>query len=84
MKQFVIDAMMMRFLGLLFMLVSLAVGSMAAEELQTSRKSEESEYNFMVGAARVDITPKEEITLAGSPSPRKTAAMDPPLSVAAL
>lgn len=75
MKQFVFNAMMLCLLG------SPTVGRITAEELQISQKSE---YKFNVGAARVDITPKEEITLAGSPSPKKTSSMDTPLYAKAM
>lgn len=43
-----------------------------------------SGYNFNVGVGRVDITPAEEVTLAGSPSPTKTSTVDTPLFVKAL
>jgi Neutral/alkaline non-lysosomal ceramidase, N-terminal len=43
-----------------------------------------SEYNFNVGVGRVDITPDEEVTLAGSPSPKKTSSVETPLFAKAM
>ncbi len=43
-----------------------------------------SDYSFNVGVGKVDITPAEEVTLAGSPSPKKTSSVDTPLSVKAM
>jgi neutral ceramidase len=42
------------------------------------------DYGFNVGVARVNITPTEQITLAGSPSPKKTATVDTPLFIKAM
>jgi hypothetical protein len=54
-------------------------GLTAADETDAS-----SEFPFQVGVATVDITPKEEITLAGSPSPQKTSVVATPLFAKAL
>lgn len=40
--------------------------------------------SFNVGAGKVDITPAEEVTLAGSPSPKKTSSVDTRLFVKAM
>ncbi len=52
--------------------------------LQAAGTITSSEYNFNVGVGKVGITPAEEITLAGSPSPKKTASVDTPLFVKAM
>lgn len=69
---------------LLCLFVGTAAGRAASEEIHASTKSEISEYNFNVGVGQVDITPAEEVTLAGSPSPKKTSSVDTPLFVKAM
>jgi neutral/alkaline ceramidase-like enzyme len=43
-----------------------------------------SDYDFNVGVAKVDITPAEEVKLAGAPFPKKTSSVDTPLFVKAM
>ncbi len=62
----------------------LRAGPRSPEENPVSRASEVSECHFNVGVGRVDITPAEEVTLAGSPSPKKTSVVDTPLFVKAM
>lgn len=55
-----------------------------APSANTAHESTDSTYNFNVGVGRVDITPVEKVTLAGSPSPKETSAVDTPLFVKAM
>jgi sulfatase-like protein/neutral/alkaline ceramidase-like enzyme len=59
-------------------------GRICPEDIPVSRHSETSDDHFDVGVGRVDITPTEEVTLAGSPSPKKTSVVDTPLFVKAM
>lgn len=54
------------------------------KRIPTPQSSEASGYRFSVGVGTVDITPTEEVTLAGSPSPKKTSVVDTPLFVKAM
>ena len=69
---------------MLCLFVGTPVGRIRSEELPAPRRSETSGYHFDVGVGRVDITPAEEVTLAGSPSPKKTSVVDTPLFVKAM
>ncbi len=62
----------------------LHAGRTSPEDIPVSRNSETSNDHFDVGVGSVDITPAEEITLAGSPSPKKTSVVDTPLFVKAM
>ncbi|MEA1950801.1 MAG: neutral/alkaline non-lysosomal ceramidase N-terminal domain-containing protein [Planctomycetota bacterium] len=78
MKPFLFHAIM------LSLCVGTTAGRIRSEEIPASIKSETSDYIFNVGVATVDITPAEEVTLAGSPSPQKTSSVDTPLFVKAM
>lgn len=64
------------------LLIALAFGCCVV--VPASSNSEASDYHFSVGIGTVDITPTEEVTLAGSPSPKKTSLVDTPLFVKAM
>ncbi len=66
------------------LLVGISAGRVRSDELPTSRKSEASHNIFYVGIGKVDITPTKEVTLAGSPSPKKTSAVGTRLFVKAM
>ena len=59
-------------------------GRTSHERIPASSNSETSGFHFSVGVGKVDITPAEEVTLAGSPSPKKTSVVDTPLFVKAM
>ena len=62
-------------------LVALGDGSVTSDGAQPPENAESSadativdatcDYPFHVGVGKVDITPSEEVTLAGSPSPKR-------------
>ena len=64
------------------------LGGLVAGATQGHTEADETEarsgFPFQVGVASVEITPKEEITLAGSPSPKKTSVVATPLFAKAL
>lgn len=78
MKSILLRAMM------LCLFVGTTAGRIRSEEPPVSQKSEPSHNIFNVGVGKVDITPTEEITLAGSPSPKKTSSVRTRLYVKAM
>ncbi|NOY43565.1 MAG: hypothetical protein GXP26_17230 [Planctomycetes bacterium] len=71
-------------LGMVLILLAAPAFAGDSEGSQATGTASDSEYNFNVGVGKVDITPAEEVTLAGSPSPKKTSAVDTPLFVKAM
>lgn len=69
----------------LFLFASINAGQInSAEVTPESAQTETSGSMFNVGVGTVNITPAEEVTLAGSPSPKKTTSVETPLFVKAM
>lgn len=78
MKQFVLNTILLCLLG------GTTAGRITAEEIQISRKSKISEYNFNVGVGRVNITPEKGFRRAGSPLRENITSVSTPLYVRAI
>ena len=66
------------------LLVATTAETIRCGESSASRHSQSARDILQVGVGTVDITPTEQVVLAGSPSPKKTSAVDTRLFVKAM
>ncbi len=69
---------------MLCLAVVVIAGPALPDEGPPADPATETHSIFQVGVASLDITPRDEVTLAGSPSPQKTSSLDTHLFVKAI